>query len=158
MQHTGYVLILGLAATMATVCLGQDFSSPPASYGNGPGQGFPAALNQQPNFPPPGLYGNGPGFPVPLNQQPDFPPPGQYGSGPGPWSPIPPNVQSGLRGPTVEPGTWPQPAAVGPEQPPVTAGLGPGSQGKSSDTWLPDDMMGFGGMGGLAEWAPLAAA
>ncbi len=97
------------------------------------GQGF---------APPPVPNGDGPGagFSTPLNQPP----------GPGPGFPIPLNQQSGPGQPVVDPGFWPPLApATGSEQPPITARPGPDSQGKGNDAWSADDMMGFGGRGGM---------
>jgi hypothetical protein len=123
-------LILALATTMATACLGQEYMPPPGAIGVGPGPGFSPPLDQQP--------GPGPAFSPPPNQQP----------GPG-FSPSL-DQQPGPGAPVVEPGFWPPlGAAAAAEQPSVTARPGPDSQGKSNDAWLPDDMIGFGGMGGM---------
>ncbi len=38
---------------------------------------------------------------------------------------------------------------MSPEQPPIATGPSPDPQGNGNVAWLPDDMMGFGGMGGM---------
>ena len=116
-RPAAYALVLGLAATMATACLGQGFAPSSGPAGEG--------LN--------------PVLPTPSNQLP----------GPGPLIPAPMNQPSSPAMPLVEPGFWPPTPATGPEQPPVTAGQGPNSHANGNDTWLPDDMVGFGGMGGM---------
>ncbi len=151
-------VILGLAATMATACLGQEFTPLPGPPGVGSGPGFPMPLNQQPGLGPP-VITPGSGLPMPLNQQPGLGPPVitpgpglpmPSNQGPGPGFPNPQNQQPGLGAPVVEPGAWPPVApAAGSEQPPVTAGPGPGSQGNGNDAGEFGDMMGFGGMGGM---------
>ncbi len=111
---TGSICILGLAATMTTVGMGQDFTPP-----TGPGPGFSPPQNQPPS--------PGPEFPAPQNQ--------------------PPN----LDGPVAQPGLGLPPDAAGLQQLPATAWPSTDSQGKGNDAWLPDDMIGFGGMGGMGE-------
>ena len=139
---SGYVVVLGLAAAMASACLGQDFTPPPGP----PGPGFSIPPNQQP----------GPGFAIPPNQQPD---PGAPVPVPGPGFSIPPNQQPNFGPPVPQPRPFvppnadgqagkPDVPAAGSDQPPVTAGAGHNSQENGNGGEF-GDMMGFGGREGM---------
>ena len=111
---------------MTTVCLGQDFTPPPGPSADGLTPNFPVPQNQQPNFPPSGPSSDSlnPEFPSRAGQSPDLGVPPYHGS-------------------------WPPSAATLPEQPPVTPGPNPDFPAKSNNFEQPDDMMGFGGRGGM---------
>jgi hypothetical protein len=135
--------ILFLAAAVSTACLAQDVTLPPGPMNNGSAPSMPMPAVQQPG-PAAGFFAPqnpAPASLVPPNQPPSFSP-----------GPIPQNQPLGMGEPVGQPVIGSLPAAVIlPQQSPMPAGPTPDSDGKSKDPWLPDDMVGFGGMGGMGQ-------
>ena len=142
---TAFVLILGLAATMATACLAQGFALLPGPSDGGFNPGYPTPQNGPaftPGFPTPQNQPSfTPGFPTPQNQPPGPGAPVEPGSGL-PNQPVPTGPNGPLPAQVPGPDILPQPS-------PLTAGANPDFPGRSSEPAEPDDMMGFGGMGGM---------